>query len=125
MIDFFRMAGFGIWPVTAFGVITLYVAARYAWHGAPERLALALGGGALTLLAGMLGSVLGFQTAVEAASREPATIPMIAMAGAREALNNLVLALVLVMLACMVATAGAWRAHRAASLARRDSVATA
>jgi hypothetical protein len=124
MIEFYRLAGVGIWPVTVFGLVTLYAAARYAWRAAPERLALALGGGALTLLAGVLGSVVGFQSAVEAANGEPSMIPVIAMAGAREALNNLVLALVLVMLACMVATAGAWRSERRAadSAGRRAAV---
>jgi hypothetical protein len=111
MTDFFRMAGVGIWPVTAFGLFTLVVAARYAWHAAPDRLALVLGSGTLTLLAGVLGSVKGFQSAVVGANGELSMLPIIAV-GAREALNNLVLALVMVMVACLVATLGAWRAHR-------------
>jgi hypothetical protein len=111
MTDFFRIAGVGIWPVTAFGLFTLYVAARYAWQAAPERLALVLGSGTLTLLAGVLGSVKGFQSAVAGANGELSMVPVIAI-GAREALNNLVLALIMVMVACIVITAGAWRAHR-------------
>ena len=111
MTNFFNEAGVGIWPVTAFGLFTLYMAARYAWRAAPDRLALVLGSGTLTLLAGVLGSVKGFQSAVEGANGALSMIPIIAI-GAREALNNLVLALIMVMVACIVATAGAWRAHR-------------
>jgi hypothetical protein len=108
MLNFFHEAGFGVWPVTVVGVFTLVVALRYAWARAPSQLALVLGGGAFTLLAGVLGSVVGFQSAIGAANGQTAVV----LLGAREALNNLVLALMMVTVACGFVTFGAWRAPR-------------
>jgi hypothetical protein len=50
MLEFFREGGFGMYPVTVFGLILLWTAGRYAWDGEAIRLRFAVAMSALLVV---------------------------------------------------------------------------
>jgi hypothetical protein len=110
MTDFFVAGGWGMYPTTLFGLLLL--AAGIAYAALPERrfVPLLVSLGVVTLGSGLLGTVTGFintfmyiQQVAEAKQR------VITLLGVSESLNNLVLALIFVVLSTLVASVGALR----------------
>lgn len=114
MIEFFRDAGWGIYPVLFFGLFSLAFSARHSVAPHTGMLPLVIGTGIATLLCGMLGTVTGLQVSVQYVSEVAADQRWLFLVGLREALNNMVAALVICALSTMMATAGSHRAARAA-----------
>ncbi len=104
MFDFILAAGFGIFPVMAFGVAAIIVAVRHVLHqraGSDVTVKWLM---ALTGASGLLGTVTG----VQMSARHIHEIPekWIFLLGLDESLNNMVAALILIaiaMLAMLVA----------------------
>lgn len=117
MIEFFQEAGWGIYPVFLFGLLCLGFSIRHSIQPDAGMLALVIGTGVATLLSGVLGTVTGMQVAVRYITELGADERWIFLVGLREALNNMVAALVLAALSTMVTTAGSYRAHRMAKAA--------
>lgn len=111
MWEAFREGGWGMFPTLFFGLALVGVGVRYAL--APERrlVPLLAGLGLVTLLAGTLGFAVGLQVTFQgfAGSDPPARL---ALVGIAESLQNVVLALALVLLATLAACAGALRLAR-------------
>lgn len=96
MIEFVHEAGFGIIPTLAFGLAALFVGVRQVRSATRRRATTAAWLIGLTLAAGALGTVTGLQAAashVAQSSSDP-----LFLVGLREALNNLVAAVILAML---------------------------
>jgi hypothetical protein len=100
MFDFIREAGWGIFPVLGFGLCTLAASLRFARGQSADLLRLSAALSFLTLSAGALGTFTGLQAAARYV--EAHEVKWLFVVGLREALNNLVAALVLVMLAWLV-----------------------
>ena len=94
-----------------FGLAAVGCAAMYArhlearWHG------VGLGMGAMTVFAGILGSVKGMQRSAEAIGGVAADERWIFLLGVKESLQNMVVAMVLLSVAVLLLTVGAWRNH--------------
>ena len=112
--NFFRDGGFGMWPTVLFGFFLVATAGLYALR--PERRFLQLAAvlGASTFGSGILGASVGIintmRTAASWAKVEER--PQLAMVGAAESLNNVVLALILFVLASLVVAVGSLRAAK-------------
>jgi hypothetical protein len=111
MLEIFREAGWGIYPVTIFGLAAIACSAMYArrlearWHG------VGLGMAAMTVFAGILGSVKGMQRSAEGLHQVASDERWIFLLGVRESLQNMVVAMVLLSIAVLLLTVGAWRNH--------------
>lgn len=120
MGTFFDEGGWGMFPTAIFGfllaasaVLTLLRPARF-W-------ALTAVLAAVTVAAGLLGATMGLINTfkyVSHGSDEPAAAARIALQGMAESLNNVVLALVLVIPSLLVCAVAAFRALRAAPAAK-------
>lgn len=113
-MDFIREAGLGIFPVMAFGAVAAALAASHALRPRPERMPLIVGASLLTLLFGALGTVLGIQMSVRYLDQVADADRWIFLVGLRESLNNLVAALLVVAVTCLLASLGAYRGRSAA-----------
>lgn len=115
MGQFFREGGFGMYPTALFGLSALVLSAWYAIRPLPRLLPLVKGLGAAALLAGLLGTTMGIKATVTAIAASPELapdrMPLIAMAGVGESINNLVLALVLTVLVALAVGVGGFRAR--------------
>jgi 4-amino-4-deoxy-L-arabinose transferase-like glycosyltransferase len=116
MSEFIHEAGWGIWPVLLFGGVTLGLAAYFAFRPRRSLLALVVGFGVGTVIAGCLGALTGIQNSVYHIQELDAAQRWIFLIGLRESLNNLVLAFVIVCLACLAATVGGYRMERSREL---------
>ncbi|MEZ4339409.1 MAG: hypothetical protein R3B82_22530 [Sandaracinaceae bacterium] len=114
MIEFIQEAGWGIYPVFFFGALCLGFSIRHSVQPDAGMLPLVIGTGVALLLCGVLGTITGLQVAVRYIAELGADERWLFLVGLREALNNMVAALVLAALSTMVATAGSYRAHRMA-----------
>jgi hypothetical protein len=115
VLDQFRDGGWGMYPTFVFGILLLGVAVRYA--SSPERryVPLLVALNVATLVSGALGFVSGVIVTAHALSSEGVTAPTnISFFGVGEALNNVAFALLLVMVATMAASVGAWKLSREA-----------
>jgi hypothetical protein len=101
-----------MYPILIIGLIFVISAIRYA--AAPERRHLALLGGLglSTLLCGLGGTTMGLIASLGALDRVAADQRWIVLLGLGESLNNLALALVLLLLGSLIASAGAYRLSR-------------
>lgn len=113
-MDFIREAGFGIWPVMVFGAVAAALAASHALRPRPERMPLIVGASLMTLLFGALGTVLGIQMSVRYLDQVADADRWIFLVGLRESLNNLVAALLVIAVTCLLASLGAYRGRLAA-----------
>ena len=115
MADFFREGGFGMYPTALFGLTSLLLAVFYAFKPVPRLLPLVKGLGVAALLAGLLGTTMGIKATVTAIvgapDLAPERMPLIAMAGVGESINNLVLALVLTVLVALAVGIGGFRSR--------------
>ena len=114
MGEFFKEGGFGMSPTALFGLCSLVLAAFYAVKPIARLLPLVKGLGVASLLAGVLGTTMGIKATVMAiagATDLPADrMPIIALAGLGESVNNLILALVLTVLVALAVGVGGFRA---------------
>ena len=95
MGTFISEAGFGIWPVILFGVASLGFAAKFVWSRDKNTFYALLGSALLTLFAGALGTFIGLQAAAQYIANT--SEKWLFIVGLREALNNMTLALGVVM----------------------------
>lgn len=116
MLDFIKEAGWGIYPILAFGLTMLGIALWHALAPAARRITLVLGFGAATLLSGVLGTVVGLQHSVLHIRNLPADDRWVFLIGLRESLNCMVAALMLTIFAGLLATYGSYRRARAQDL---------
>ncbi len=110
MTNFFDEGGWTMFPTLLFGGLTVLASLVLAWR--PERrfIPLFLSLSALTLMTGFLGTMWGVTGLVKAwANADIADVQMIMTACATQALNSLLLASVLVVIAVLGATSGALR----------------
>jgi hypothetical protein len=108
--NFFRDGGFGMYPTLAFGALAVLAAVIIAFK--PERrfVPMVAALGATTFGSGMLGTVMGFVSSLRALGHVPeADRATIAIIGAAESLNNMVLALIMVVLTGLIASVAAGR----------------
>ncbi len=108
MLEAVRLGGWGMYPTLIFGALSIVAAVSYA--RSPERRRLALVGilSGVTLLAGLLGFTTGLMVSLSAAAGLPNQGELIAL-GTFESLNNVGLALMLLVISGLVAAVGAWR----------------
>ena len=103
MRDFIVEAGWGIWTLIGFGLASLGFAAKFVRTRERNAFYALLGTAALTLLAGALGTFVGLQAAAQYITHT--SEKWLFLVGLREALNNMILALVLVAVDAMAVTA--------------------
>jgi hypothetical protein len=109
MGTFFELGGFTMWPILAFGALTILAAGAFAVSPDAKRAGLALAAGLLTLLTGAMGTALGFVVTLTSMGAVPPETRFIAMIGVGESLTNFVLASGLCALAAMLGVIGAGR----------------
>ena len=105
-MEFIREAGWGIYPVFAFGFAAIIVAVRQIITPLAARITTAKWLMSLTAVAGVLGTATGLQTTARYISTVSGEEKWIWLVGMRESLNNLVAAgviIVLAMLALLIA----------------------
>ena len=118
MSTFIHEAGWGFWPVALFGAIALGVSIYYALRPAARLFALVVGSSVATVIAGCLGAAVGLQNSVRFIKDVAASERWVFLIGLKESLNCVVAAFVLVCLACLITTVGAYRHVRRAERAR-------
>ena len=104
MLDFIQSAGFGIYPVLAFGFAAVAFAFKFYQQPSDKRAATAKWLMALTVGAGVLALSTGVQRS--AAAMPTTDDKWIFLLGLNESLNNLLAAGVLVMIAMLVMLVG-------------------
>ena len=102
-----------VWLVQLLGVVGLVGALQYALTRAGKQRALALGAAAAATAVALLATVTGFQRSVGGLRDVAADNRWIYLIGLQESLNNLVLALIFVVLISLLLTAGAYRRESA------------
>jgi hypothetical protein len=112
---FFKEGGWGMFPTTIFGSLLLLAALLYALK--PERrfVPLVLTFGAITMFSGLLGFSVGAITTFHAVAMEVTGLEKqhaITLLGLAESANNIVLALIGLVMASLVASVGAVRIAR-------------
>jgi hypothetical protein len=116
LLDRFHDGGWGMYPTLVFGALLLGVAVRYAVTPERRYVPLLVALNVATLVSGGLGFVTGVVVTASALASEGITQPTnISFFGVGEALNNVALALLLVMVGTMAATVGAWKLSREGS----------
>ena len=116
--NFFRDGGWGMYPTSLFGFVL--VAASVLLVLRPERryVRLVASLGVLTLGAGILGASVGIINTFRYLATVPAAEQFqIAALGCAESLNNVVLALMLIVLTALLGSVAAFRASRATPVA--------
>jgi hypothetical protein len=109
MPGFFRLGGWPMFVVLAFGLVTIVIALQYAMR--PERrfVPLLVSLGVVTLLSGAAGFTAGLTKSLVAIEGLPDSMRWIWLVGLGESLMNVVLALFLTVVAALAATVGAYR----------------
>jgi hypothetical protein len=116
--SFFRDGGWGMYPTSIFGFLLIASAVLLVLR--PERrfVALVVSLGVVTLGAGVLGTLVGIVNTFRYVTTLPAADQLkVTTLGAAESLNNLVLAIMLVVLASILAAVAALRATRTSAAA--------
>ena len=113
MREAFHMGGWGMYPTLIFGLLLIAASARYAVRPDRRVVPLQISLGLTTLFAGCLGFVTGVIRSLGALDAVPAEKRWIWMLGVSESLNNIGLALALVIIACLATAVGALRLAQA------------
>ncbi len=104
---FFEEGGFGMYPTLIFGFVLMASAVLSIRH--PERKWLTFVMGALTSASGVLGTSMGLINTMKAVAKTPADQQLVIFSvGTAESLNNLVLAMILLILSLLVAAVAAF-----------------
>ncbi|HLL52668.1 MAG TPA: hypothetical protein VK447_03920 [Myxococcaceae bacterium] len=102
-----------MFPTLLCGVLTLAVSVRYAVQPEKRFVPLLVSLNAMTLIAGLLGFVTGLISLGRYVSQQGKLDPAVPFIGVGEALHNVGLALLLMMLAIVATSVGAFRQTRA------------
>jgi len=113
--DAFHSGGWGMFPTALFGLLMMAVSVRYAVRPDKRHVPLIVSAGVLTMVGGLLGFVTGLIKSLEALGGVGPERRFIWLIGMGESLNNVGLALALVLAATLATTIGAWRISRAAA----------
>lgn len=116
LITAFQEGGWGMWPISLFGLLALGLALRHAIAPKPTLLPLILGLGTATLFAGLLGVTMGIITtihyAVDGAKHHPhLDLPRLVLLGTAESLQNVMLALIFAVMIALASGIGSYRAR--------------
>ena len=104
------MGGWGMYPTTLFGLVLLCAAVMYAVRPDRRRIRIVRNLGLLTLLSGTLGFVTGaIKTCGGASSMPSHEVANVVMGGVGESLNNVGLALSMLIMPTIITTVGAVR----------------
>jgi len=109
--DAFQSGGPGMIPTAICGVLLLGAAILYAVRPEKRYVPLMLSMGVMTLMAGCLGFVTGVIKSIDAMGKTDADIRL-SVVGTGESLNNVALALGLMLVASLAASIGAARLAR-------------
>lgn len=112
MSELIKEAGWGIWPVLAFGGVALGLALHHACSPRRSVLQLVVGFALATGLAGCLGTFTGVQRSAEFVQRAHSGSPLLFLLGLKESLSCVVAAFVLVTVVCLLTTVGSYRLVR-------------
>jgi hypothetical protein len=116
MGEAFHQGGWGMYPTSVIGILLVGAAIRFAWQPDRSRLGLIIWMQVLTLLVGGLGFFAGMiKTATHADETTTPTSTLIQ--GFGESLNNVALAVALVVMAGIAGALGLVRGRRAAARA--------
>jgi hypothetical protein len=116
MKDIIVEGGWGMYPVLAFGAVSLLVSLRYALAPRRDWLPLIVGFATVTVLAGVLGAFRGVQTGIAHLDPNAPVDAWQQLSNLRESLHNVVVALVIATVDALLATVGTyWTARSAAS----------
>jgi phosphotransferase system glucose/maltose/N-acetylglucosamine-specific IIC component len=110
--DFMREAGWPIYPILGFGLAALVMAMSHARRPRESTAQLIRGLGLVTLLIGVLGTILGLQHSIHFIDPLPPDQRWIVFTGLREALNCTVGSLLLLFPTLLLYTAGAVRGRQ-------------
>lgn len=102
-----------VWLVLLLGIVGLVAALRYALQRIGKHRSLAMGAAAACGAVAVLATVTGFQRSISGLRDVAADERWIYLVGLQESLNNVVVALVFVVLISLLLTAGAYRARAA------------
>lgn len=111
--NFYTDGGWGMYPTSLFGFLLVAASVLYSLRpsSASARIVFALG--AVTLLAGLLGTVTGLCTTFRYIQQVALAEQLQIMAdGCQESLNNTVLSLIIVIVAILISLVGLLRGFR-------------
>lgn len=112
MIDFIREAGYGIWGVLVAGSLATALAARYAMRPDDRLVPRIRVASMATMVLGVLGTVIGVQTSARYLYEVGPEEKWIFAVGLMESLNNLVAALLILLVVLALSYVGIHRAAR-------------
>lgn len=108
-MNYLTEAGPLVWLVLLLGVVGLVGAVKFALDQAGKQRSLAIGAAAASTAVAVLATVTGFQRSVGGLRDVAADKRWIYLVGLQEGLNNVVVALVFVVLVSLLLTVGAYR----------------
>jgi hypothetical protein len=114
MLEAYHLGGWGMYPTTLMGILLLIGAVYYARKPEKRYLPVVVSLSVLTFLSGTLGFVTGVIKSIQSATNGTfeGNPQDITLEGVGESLNNVGLALVLLVLATILVTVGTLKASR-------------
>lgn len=111
LLEAFRFGGWPMYPTLVFGITLVAAAVHHAKHPGARQLVLVQNLRLATLLSGLLGSIFGLIHSLQGLGGLLPDQPhgKYALIGLGESINNIGLALVMILMATLVTTIGATR----------------